>query len=138
MGKVLTDNEEEILTEALKTPVNEASVQLGLLFMELSMINSFVNQIDETTTPSKIRYFYHETKTYLTERIKGFVEVSKEQKDNFIEEPGDWETYLDCVKTYTDNLENTKKINENTVILQNMWNSLYPIINGFVKKFTNR
>lgn len=138
MGKILTRNEEKTLVKALKSPVNEASVQLGFLFMELTMINSFVNQIDETTSLSRIKYFYNETKTYLTERITGFVGVYKEQKDGFIEEPGDWDNYVDCINTYTENLENTKKINSNTVILQNMWNSLFPIINGFVKIFTNR
>ena len=63
MEKILTRNEEKTLVKALKSPVNEASVQLGFLFMELTMINSFVNQIDETTSLSRIKYFYNETKT---------------------------------------------------------------------------
>ncbi len=138
MGKVLNKEEEKTLAEALLKPKNESAIQIAFLFMELTMINSFVNQIDKTTTKSQIRHFYRETKTYLTERISGFVEVYKNQKDNFIEEDGDWEQYQEYIKNYVASLEKAKSINNYTVILQNMWTSLFPIIDGFVRIFTNK
>ena len=138
MGKVLNKEEEKTLAEALLKPKNESAIQIAFLFMELTMINSFVNQIDKTTTKSQIRHFYRETKTYLTERISGFVEVYKNQKDNFIEEDGDWEQYQEYIKNYVASLEKAKSINNYTVILQNMWTSLFPIIDGFVRIFTNQ
>ena len=133
MGKVLNKEEEKTLAEALLKPKNESAIQIAFLFMELTMINSFVNQIDKTTTKSQIRHFYRETKTYLTERISGFVEVYKNQKDNFIEEDGDWEQYQEYIKNYVASLEKAKSINNYTVILQNMWTSLFPIIDGYMK-----
>lgn len=138
MGKVLSKEEEKTLAEALLKPKNESAIQIAFLFMELTMINSFVNQIDKTTTESQIRHFYRETKTYLTERISGFVEVYKKQKDNFIEEDGDWEQYQEYIKNYVASLEKAKSINNYTVILQNMWTSLFPIIDRFVRIFTNK
>ena len=138
MGKVLNKEEEKTLAEALLKPKNESAIQIAFLFMELTMINSFVNQIDKTTTKSQIRHFYRETKTYLTERISGFVEVYKNQKDNFIEEDGDWEQYQEYIKNYVASLEKAKSINNYTVILQNMWTSLFPIIDGFVRICSNK
>lgn len=137
MKQVLTKEEKNRFLEALKKDVNESALQLSSWFMEMSMLTMSVIQIDETTTKSKIKSIYNETKSIILDRIKNFIKVYKSQ-DTFITRKGDWEEYIECINLYEDVLNTHLKLNKNVSTLISLWFSIKPTITNFVMLFTNR
>lgn len=137
MKQVLTKDEKNRFLEALKKDVNESALQLSSWFMEMSMLTMSVIQIDETTSKSKIKSIYNETKSIILDRIKNFIKVYKSQ-DTFITRKGDWEEYIECINLYEDVLNTHLKLNKNVSTLINLWFSIKPTITNFVMLFTNR
>lgn len=137
MKQVLTKDEKNRFLEALKKDVNESALQLSSWFMEMSMLTMSVIQIDETTSKSKIKSIYNETKSIILDRIKNFIKVYKSQ-DTFITRKGDWEEYIECINLYEDVLNAHLKLNKNVSTLINLWFSIKPTITNFVMLFTNR
>lgn len=137
MKQVLTKEEKNKFLEALKKDVNESALQLSSWFMEMSMLTMSVIQIDETTSKSKIKFIYNETKSIILDRIKNFIKVYKSQ-DTFITRKGDWEEYIECINLYEDVLNTHLKLNKNVSTLISLWFSIKPTITNFVMLFTNR
>lgn len=137
MKQVLTKDEKNRFLEALKKDVNESALQLSSWFMEMSMLTMSVIQIDETTSKSKIKSIYNETKSIILDRIKNFIKVYKSQ-DTFITRKGDWEEYIECINLYEDVLNTHLKLNKNVSTLISLWFSIKPTITNFVMLFTNR
>lgn len=137
MKQILTKDEKNRFLEALKKDVNESALQLSSWFMEMSMLTMSVIQIDETTSKSKIKFIYNETKSIILDRIKNFIKVYKSQ-DTFITRKGDWEEYIECINLYEDVLNTHLKLNKNVSTLINLWFSIKPTITNFVMLFTNR
>lgn len=137
MKQVLTKDEKNRLLEALKKDVNESALQLSSWFMEMSMLTMSVIQIDETTSKSKIKSIYNETKSIILDRIKNFIKVYKSQ-DTFITRKGDWEEYIECINLYEDVLNTHLNLNKNVSTIKNLWFSIKPTITNFVMLFTNR
>ena len=138
MGNILTNTEILQLKKALKKKIHEPSLQISFLFIELPMIGGFANQINGNTSESRIKHFYNETKKILTERIVEFVDVYKSHKGDFVAEEGDWDTYLENISFYEKSIKDAVTRNSGAVVILNLWNSLFPIINGFVKVFSNK
>lgn len=137
MKQILTKDEKNRFLEALKKDVNESALQLSSWFMEMSMLTMSVIQIDETTSKSKIKFIYNETKSIILDRIKNFIKVYKSQ-DTFITRKGDWEEYIECINLYEDVLNTHLKLNKNVSTLISLWFSIKPTITNFVMLFTNR
>ena len=134
---ILTKEETESLLEALQKPVNEPSIQISLLMMDLSIISTEIFLINEKAGYFKIRSIHYKIKKILVEKIKEFTKVYKAHKGDFIEIDNDWEDYQKEIEKLKNILQEKYAENPNIEPIVNLWNSTIPIIEKFVRIFTN-